>query len=145
MKILLDTPILLWALANDARLPDASRRMIEDGKNEIFYSILSLWEVQRIHLDRKGPPVPDAETLAGYCEEAGYRRLELTGTQVNGADSLFFSGGNGCRRELLLWMMASQAVEEDMMFLSADPAAAAAEEPRICYTEEKRQAQGAGL
>lgn len=46
MRILLDTHILLWALSNDRRLPGKARNLIENEENEIYYSIISLWEVE---------------------------------------------------------------------------------------------------
>ena len=46
MKILLDTHILLWALTNDVKLPKKARKLITSEENEIYYSIVSLWEVE---------------------------------------------------------------------------------------------------
>ena len=46
MRILLDTHILLWTLSNDRRLPEKARKLIENEENEIYYSIISLWEVE---------------------------------------------------------------------------------------------------
>ena len=134
MKILLDTQILLWALTNDGRPPTKARRMIEDERNEVYYSVISLWEVQRIHLRGGKGQVPAAGELKGYCEEAGFHMLGLAEGQVRSAESLFFENSGYGGRGFLLWMMAVQATEEDMLFLSADPAAEAGDDPRICYT-----------
>ena len=46
MKILLDTHILLWALSDDERLSEKARKAVENEDNEIYYSIISLWEVE---------------------------------------------------------------------------------------------------
>ena len=46
MKILLDTHILLWVLSNDAKLSEKARKLVENEENEIYYSIVSLWEVE---------------------------------------------------------------------------------------------------
>ena len=46
MKILLDTHILLWTISNDIKLPEKARKLIEKEENEIYYSIVSLWEVE---------------------------------------------------------------------------------------------------
>ncbi len=46
MKILLDTHILLWTISNDLKLPEKARKLIENEENEIYYSIVSLWEVE---------------------------------------------------------------------------------------------------
>ncbi|MGL6199624.1 MAG: PIN domain-containing protein [Lachnospiraceae bacterium] len=50
MKVLLDTHILLWAISDDARLTEKARKLIENEDNEIYYSIVSLWEVEIRHL-----------------------------------------------------------------------------------------------
>lgn len=46
MKILLDTHILLWTLSNDIHLSDKARKLIVDMENEIYYSLISLWEIE---------------------------------------------------------------------------------------------------
>ncbi|NUO79239.1 type II toxin-antitoxin system VapC family toxin [candidate division KSB1 bacterium] len=44
MKILLDTHILLWYISGDARLPEDKRDAICSAENEIYLSVVSLWE-----------------------------------------------------------------------------------------------------
>ena len=45
MRYLLDTHTLLWFLADDKRLSDSARELIESQSNDIFISIASLWEI----------------------------------------------------------------------------------------------------
>ncbi|MBI1927561.1 type II toxin-antitoxin system VapC family toxin [Candidatus Poribacteria bacterium] len=45
MKYLLDTHTLLWFLAGDIKLSGSARQLIDDLNNEIFVSIVSLWEI----------------------------------------------------------------------------------------------------
>lgn len=45
MKILLDTHILLWWLADDERLPSQAAAAIEDPDTEIVVSSASAWEI----------------------------------------------------------------------------------------------------
>lgn len=42
MKVLLDTHILLWAISNDARLPEKARKVIENEENMLFVTHDSL-------------------------------------------------------------------------------------------------------
>lgn len=49
MKLLLDTNVILWWLTDDARLGPKVRSHLIDGKNELFVSIASLWEVSIKH------------------------------------------------------------------------------------------------
>ncbi len=45
MKVLLDTHILLWWLADDRRLSKMARTVLADPANEVFVSVVSLWEL----------------------------------------------------------------------------------------------------
>ncbi len=45
MKLLLDTHVVLWAFTADPRLAGRARDAIVDGRNTIFVSAASAWEV----------------------------------------------------------------------------------------------------
>jgi len=45
MKILLDTHIFLWYLSGDARLSEPVRGVIQDINNDVFLSVVSIWEI----------------------------------------------------------------------------------------------------
>jgi len=45
MKLLLDTHSFLWFIGGDMRLSLSARRLIEDGTNNVFLSVASLWEM----------------------------------------------------------------------------------------------------
>ena len=49
MKVLLDTHIVLWAISDDDKLPPNFIKIINDSENEIFYSLVSVWEVAIKH------------------------------------------------------------------------------------------------
>lgn len=44
MKILLDTHIFLWYISGDKRLSDDKRTSIQDLDNEVYLSVVSIWE-----------------------------------------------------------------------------------------------------
>jgi PIN domain nuclease of toxin-antitoxin system len=44
MKILLDTHIFLWFIGGDQRLPIDMQEIIQDLDNEIYLSVVSIWE-----------------------------------------------------------------------------------------------------
>src|SRR5258708_5871467 len=52
MKLLLDTHIWLWALQSPEKLDRAVRRQIENPRNELYLSPVSIWEAR--HLERRG-------------------------------------------------------------------------------------------
>jgi len=45
MRLLLDTHIFLWFISGDARLPDQMRDAIRDPGNDVYLSVVSLWEI----------------------------------------------------------------------------------------------------
>ena len=45
MKILLDTHIFLYYISADKRLPDSLRGLIQDTTNEVYLSVVSVWEI----------------------------------------------------------------------------------------------------
>jgi PIN domain nuclease of toxin-antitoxin system len=44
MKILLDTHIFLWFISKDSRLAQNVRDLIRDRDNEVYLSVVSVWE-----------------------------------------------------------------------------------------------------
>src|ERR1051326_7788834 len=49
MRLLLDTHIWLWALSRPDRLRRQVRRQIENPKNELYLSPVSIWEAHHLH------------------------------------------------------------------------------------------------
>lgn len=45
MKLLLDTHIFLWYITGDPRLPPSMTAIIRDPFNEVYLSVISIWEV----------------------------------------------------------------------------------------------------
>ena len=77
MQILLDTHIVLWALADDPALPDEARSLISDERNGLWVSAVSIWEISIKHsLSRSDMPLSGKDAL-GYCQVAGYRWLDV--------------------------------------------------------------------
>lgn len=72
MKILLDTHIALWAIVDDARLPKPARELLEDPRNIISVSAVSIWEIAiKFSLGRGDMPVSSHDALK-YFRQAGY-------------------------------------------------------------------------
>ena len=44
-KFLIDTHTFIWLIEDDPKLPDSSKRLIDNLNNDIFISIASLWEM----------------------------------------------------------------------------------------------------
>lgn len=56
MKLLLDTHVFLWFISGDKRLPEGIRDSIRDLNNEVYLSVVSLWEATvKYKMDNRGP------------------------------------------------------------------------------------------
>lgn len=89
MNLLLDTHVLLWALADDARLRPTARRAIQDPGNTVYVSAVSAWEIAikagfgRIRLPRNA-----ARWLPAEIERAEFQALPITVPHALGVERL---------------------------------------------------------
>jgi PIN domain nuclease of toxin-antitoxin system len=64
MKLLLDTHVFLWFISGDERLPAGMRNSIRDIENEVYLSVVSLWEaIVKHHLGKLSLPQAPATYL----------------------------------------------------------------------------------
>ena len=78
MRLLLDTHVLLWALAEPDRLPQPTRAMLEAPENEILFSAASIWEIAiKAGLGRSDFCFDPAE-IASAAVETGFIERPLT-------------------------------------------------------------------
>lgn len=77
MKLLLDTHVLLWALEDSPRLPLFIREMLLDESNEIYVSVVSLWEIAIKHKKQPDYMPFSAVQIRDYIQRAGYIFLSL--------------------------------------------------------------------
>lgn len=75
MRYLLDTQVLLWALADPKRLPASTRRLMEADDAEFCFSLGSIWEIA---IKRSlGTLHFDPELIADTAEADGYLALPI--------------------------------------------------------------------
>ena len=82
MKILLDTHIALWLLADDNRLSSNARIIIEDTTNELYISTASIWEIAIKNSKRPDSMRTTAEEFSSYCEQAGIISLPIENKHI---------------------------------------------------------------
>jgi len=118
--VLLDTHLLLWAAAGDARLTDRAVRRIEDSNTRPLFSAASIWEVViKSGLGRKDFRV-DAAVLRRGLVDNGYQELPITS-----AHTLAVARLPDLHRDPFDRILAAQAIEEGIELLTADQALAA--------------------
>jgi PIN domain nuclease of toxin-antitoxin system len=91
MRVLLDTHIALWAIADDPKLPAGARALIADKDNVIVVSAASVWEIAIKHALARGRPndMPLSGLKAlGYFQIAGYEMLAVTAEHAAAVERL---------------------------------------------------------
>ena len=117
MKLLLDTHILLWWLADSPSLPDQARQWIADPTSAVFVSAVSLWEIWlKQSLGKLKLPPDFEEKLAGESFES----LPLLAAHTRGIASLPWH-----HRDPFDRMLIAQAKAAGLVFVTADESAAA--------------------
>ena len=72
MRVLLDTHLLLWALAMPYKLGREARDVLEDPANDILFSAASVWEIAiKVGLGRADFSIRP-EAIVGAAQEAGF-------------------------------------------------------------------------
>lgn len=120
MNILLDTHILLWTLSNDMKLPKKARKIIENEENEIYYSIVSLWEVQIKFLAHPDIMPISAAELVKYCEQSGFQRVSIKAEHVFALNRLKREKDVPRHKDPFDRMLVCQASAENMIFVTHD-------------------------
>lgn len=133
MKILLDTHILLWALSNDERLPEKAKKLIENEENEIYYSIISLWEVEIKHLAHSDAMPLSAKEFSKYCEEAGFQQISVNENHIFTMKNLMRTNDAPPHKDPFDRILICQASLENMIFVTHDFLISYYTEPCILY------------
>lgn len=115
MNILLDTHAVIWFITDDRKLPLASKKLIEDSKNNCYVSVATYWEMSIKHsLDRLNLQNP-LERIFEIIEESGFELLPITSSHILTVSKLAFH-----HRDPFDRMIIGQAINEGMKIMSKD-------------------------
>jgi PIN domain nuclease of toxin-antitoxin system len=109
--VLLDTHLLLWALATPARLPPRARRIIRDA--DVYVSAASIWEISI--KAAFGRLRADPHEVLAALEPAGFLGLSIAGVHAARVASL-----PPIHRDPFDRLLIAQALEEPMRLLTDD-------------------------
>lgn len=88
MRILLDTHIALWAIADTAKLDDEVIALLESADHEVFYSMVSVWEIAIKHAIKPEDMPVSEEEFVEFCEDIGFVRLPIEPEHIFGIKTL---------------------------------------------------------
>lgn len=118
MKLLLDTHVFLWAVAEPSRLSALARDLLTDASNELYVSVVSLFEISTKH--RLGK-LPGAQVILDDLDwtmarlSARYLPLEATDAVLAGTLAL-------PHRDPFDRLLAAQAQGQGLPLVTSDAA-----------------------
>ena len=116
MKLLLDTHVFLWFISGDQRLPDVMRDSIRNPENDVYVSVVSLWEAIIKHQIGKLPlPQPPDRYLPAQRERHQISSLSLDEASVSQLAKLPL-----LHRDPFDRMLICQAIEHGLSLVTVD-------------------------
>lgn len=74
-RVLLDTHVLLWWLADDPELGTNARAVISDGNNEIYVSAASSWEIS---IKKRNGKLTGPDNIDSIVEQERFIKLPIS-------------------------------------------------------------------
>lgn len=112
MRLLLDTHVYLWCVADDRRLTQAGRDLIQ-AADAVYVSSASIWEAAiKVGL---GKLDVDVDLLVTEIEASGFRELPVRGSHAAQVRNL-----PDIHRDPFDRLLVAQAMSEPLRLLTAD-------------------------
>jgi PIN domain nuclease of toxin-antitoxin system len=115
MRVLLDTHLLLWAVAASHRLPAQARVLLADPGVEVYCSAASLWEIGIKAALRRADFRVDVRQLRGALPEMDIQELAVTGRHTEA-----IAGLPPIHRDPFDRMLVAQSMTEPLILLTND-------------------------
>lgn len=116
MKYLLDTGVWMWALDPFERLGSSAREILANGKEEIFVSAATTWELSiKMALGKLRFPAPPAQSIQRFMTEQNLKPLPITHAHAAKVYELPLHHADPFDRLLI-----AQALVEDLTILTGD-------------------------
>ncbi len=117
MKVLLDTHVFLWAIREDERLSSKAREIFIAGRNELFLSVASVWEILlKVQVGKIRFEEPAVGCLKRQIFKNNIRMLPILIDHVAHLESLPLH-----HRDPFDRILVAQCMEGSLSLLSADP------------------------
>jgi PIN domain nuclease of toxin-antitoxin system len=115
MRLLVDTHVLLWAIAEPRKLPEPARARLEAPENDVLFSAASIWELAiKLQIGRLTLPV-DLEAIMEAARRMGFAELPISAAHATGVRHLPIY-----HRDPFGRLLVSQAIHEPAHLLTTD-------------------------
>jgi len=120
MKILCDTHILIWFLTGDDRLSVKARTIIENEENEIYFSLVSVWEINIKHSRKPKQMSLSPKRFIELCESQGFLEYPIEQRHILALDTLHRPVHTPEHHDPFDKLLLSQAKIDQLIFVTHD-------------------------
>jgi len=115
VKLLLDTHLLIWGVVSTRTLSVATKEMLTAPENELYFSVVSIWEVAIKRALGKDPTMVDPSLLRSVLLRSRYLEVPILSSHALATMTLPPLHGDPFDR-----MLVAQASVEGMILLTSD-------------------------
>jgi len=120
VRILLDTHIALWAIADTEKLSEEVIGLLESQENEVYYSTASVWEIAIKHILKPEQMPVSEETFVDLCERTGFMHLPIKAEHIFMLKTLIRPEYAPKHNDPFDRMLLAQAKLEELQFITHD-------------------------
>lgn len=120
MKILCDTHILIWFLTGDEQLSTKARAIIESEENEIYFSLVSVWEISIKHSRKPEQMSLSPKRFVELCESQGFLEYPIEQRHILAVDTLQRPADVPEHHDPFDKLLLSQAKTDKITFITHD-------------------------
>jgi PIN domain nuclease of toxin-antitoxin system len=118
VKYLLDSVIWLWSIDSVEKINEACREILENGREEVYFSAASAWELSiKARLGKLNLPAPPGQCIPAFIARQGLRPLPVTHLHAVKVYDLPLHHEDPFDR-----LIIAQAIVEQMTVLTSDRA-----------------------
>lgn len=120
MEILLDTHYLIWYLTDDSRITEEVKELISNPENNIYYSTVSLWEIEIKH--KKHPDIVPftSKIIADACLDCDIENLPIFNKHVYQLNKIKKKDNTPPHNDPFDLMLLAQSKRAGFVFLTHD-------------------------
>ena len=123
MNILLDTHIAVWAMVDHSKLTKDCIDEITNLNNNIYVSLISVWEVAIKNAKHGYEKMPIDESLfIKYCEELEFSILDIKTKHILNIRNITLKNKDSHHKDLFDRLLLSQSVCENLTLYTKDTA-----------------------
>lgn len=120
MRILCDTHILIWYFSGDERLSAKARELLDDGRNIVYYSLVSVWEIAIKHGRKPDRLTLSAQDFVRFCDEQNFIEYPIRQNHIFTVETLSRSENAPEHNDPFDRLLLAQAKSDGFTFLTHD-------------------------